>query len=75
MQVGALQNEKLKKMSTPVGTAKISKSVFKVGKLKMTGANMSSCSQYYKVLVREPPQFTKDYLEITRRNVALLKIN
>ena len=49
MQVGALQNEKLKKMLTPVGTAKISKSVFKVGKLKMNGANLTSCSQYYKV--------------------------
>ena len=62
-------------MLTPVGTAKISKSVFQVGNLKMTGANLSSCSQYYKVLVREPTQFSKDYLQITRRNVALLKIN
>ena len=44
MEVGALQNEKLKKMLTPIGTAKISKSVFKVGKLKMTGANLTSCS-------------------------------
>jgi hypothetical protein len=47
----------------------------KVGKLKISGANLHSLSQYYQVKAREVPNLNEDYLEITRRNVALLQIN
>ena len=41
----------------------------------MSGANLRSLSQYYKVKAREVPNLNEDYLEITRKNVALLQIN
>jgi hypothetical protein len=49
--------------------------IVKVGKLKMSGANLHSLSQYYKIKAREVPNLNEDYLEITRKNVALLQIN
>ena len=60
-------------MLTPVGTASISKNIFKARKLKMSGANLAFNSQYYKVQVRETQKFNEDYLKITRKNVAQLQ--
>ena len=60
---------------TPISVARIKKQIVKIGKLKMSGAQLESTTQYYKIKPREPQKMNQVYLEITRKNVAFLQIN
>ena len=73
--VEACQNEKIRHAVTPIGIARIKKQIFKVGKLKMSGAQLEGTTQYYKIKPREPPKLNDVYMEITRKNVGFLQIN
>jgi len=65
----------MREQTTPVNNVNVKNQIVKVGNLKMSGANLHSLSQYYKIKAREVPNLNEDYLEITIRNVALLQIN
>ena len=65
----------MREQTTLVNNAKLKNQIVKVGKLKMSGANLLSLSQYCQLKAREVPNFNEDYLKITRKNVALLQIN
>ena len=56
----------MREQTTPVNNANVKNQIVKVRKLKMSGANLLSLSQYCQLKAREVPNFNEDYLKITR---------